>query len=67
MAKSVVEYKTIKIKPEARLTKLDMNIERADEQLNLLGQEGWKLVSTHTIELTGVTNGIYYTFMREKE
>ena len=44
---------------EAALEGLDL-----DAGLNTLGAEGWELVSTHTITMTGNTNWVHYNFKR---
>ncbi|MBE8719884.1 DUF4177 domain-containing protein [Sphingobacterium pedocola] len=60
------EYKTIKIDSKFSWTKSGFESDRIDEELNIMGREGWELVTAESAISTGGTYAFLYTFKRER-
>lgn len=59
------EYKTVSLKPESAMWSLKYDYSEIDKTLNLLGNEGWELVSVESNAAGGTSIGLIYTFKRE--
>lgn len=59
------EYKTIKVVQEPKGIFGRKNFD-PDKELNALGEEGWELVSTHTVSVGSSKGGIQAIFKRPK-
>lgn len=61
------EHKTIHFKSKGNgFTKLEFNTSEMDRELNTLGAEGWRVVSSYPILINGYTTDVYYTLVRER-
>lgn len=58
------EYRTIKMEPESTFYRQDLDDESLMEEMNVLGREGWELVTTLDNKVGGTSLSIVLIFKR---